>query len=105
MGSEKQRFVFYQALSSRNFLLNKSNLNVAANVYKKLINIKKNIDYKENILNFLNLKKTELRKYFKIKIDYLELRNIDNLKISKTNKNSRLFVAYYLNKVRLIDNI
>ena len=93
------------ALSSRNFLLNKSNLNVAANVYKKLVNIKKDIRFKKNILNFLNLKKIELRNYFNIKIDYLELRNINNLNISKTNKNSRLFVAYYLNKVRLIDNI
>jgi pantoate--beta-alanine ligase len=93
------------ALSSRNFLLNKSNLNVAANVYKKLSNIKKNIKNKKNILNFLNLKKTELKNNFKIKIDYLELRNINNLNISKTKNNSRLFIAYYLNKVRLIDNI
>ena len=93
------------ALSTRNFLLDKSYLNVAANVYKKLVNIKKNIKYKKNTLNYLNLKKTELTKNFKIKIDYLELRNINNLNISKTKKNSRLFVAYYLNEVRLIDNI
>ena len=93
------------ALSSRNFLLDKSNLNVAANVYKKLVNIKKNIKNKKNISNFLDLKKTELTNNFKIKIDYLELRNMNNLNISKTEKNSRLFVAYYLNKVRLIDNI
>jgi pantoate--beta-alanine ligase len=93
------------ALSSRNFLLDKSDLKVAANIYKKLLSIKKNIKNKKNILNFLNLKKIELRNNFKIKIDYLELRNINNLNISKTNKNSRLFVAYYLNKVRLIDNI
>ena len=93
------------ALSSRNFLLDKSNLNIAAKVYKKITNIKKNIKNKKNILNFLNLKKTELRNNFKIKIEYLELRNINNLKISSTKKNSRLFVAYYLNKIRLIDNI
>ena len=93
------------ALSSRNFLLKKSNLNVAAIVYKKLANIKKNIKNKKNISNFLNVKKVELRNNFKIKIDYLELRNINNLKISSTKKNSRLFIAYYLNKVRLIDNI
>ena len=67
------------ALSSRNFLLDKSNINVAANVYKKLLSIKKNIKNKKDILNFLNLKKTELRNNFKIKIDYLELRNINNL--------------------------
>ena len=93
------------ALSSRNFLLNKSNLNVAANVYKKLLSIKKNIKNNKNISSFLNLKKTELRNNFKIKIDYLELRNINNLKVSKIKKNSRLFIAYYLNKVRLIDNL
>ena len=28
-----------------------------------------------------------------------------SLKISRTNKNSRLFIAYYLNNVRLIDNL
>ena len=45
------------ALSSRNFLLKKSNLKIAANVYKKLVNIKKNIKKKKNILNFLDYKK------------------------------------------------
>ncbi len=93
------------ALSSRNLLLNKSNLKIAANVYKKLGNIKKNIKNKQNISNFLKIKKKELTSNFKIKIDYLELRNINNLKISNTKKNSRLFIAYYLCNVRLIDNL
>ena len=93
------------ALSSRNFLLNKLNLKVAANVYKNLINIKKNIHNSKNIPNFLKLKKKELKNYHKIKIDYLELRNIKNLKLSNTKNNSRLFIAYYLNNVRLIDNL
>ena len=94
------------ALSSRNFLLNKSNLNIAANIYKKLVKIKKNIKNKKNISNFLKSQKKELRNNFKIKIDYLELRNEKNLKVSNTlKKNSRLFIAYYLNSVRLIDNL
>ncbi len=93
------------ALSSRNFLLNKSNLETAANIYKKLAKIKKNIKNKKNILNFLKLKEKELTNNFKIKIDYLEFRNINNLKISNTRKNSRLFIAYYLSNVRLIDNL
>ena len=93
------------ALSSRNILLNKFNLKVAANVYKKLLNIKKNIKNKKNISNFLNLKKKELNDNYSIKIDYLELRNISNLKISNTMKNSKLFIAYHLNNVRLIDNL
>ncbi len=93
------------ALSSRNLLLKKSNLITAAKIYKKLMGIKKNIKNNKNISSFLNLQKNELKNNYKIKIDYLELRNINNLKISSTKKNSRLFIAYYLNNVRLIDNI
>ena len=93
------------ALSSRNFLLNKSNLVIAAKIYEKLASIKNNIKNKKNISSFLKIKNKELKSDFNIKIDYLELRNIKNLKISSTNKNSRLFIAYYLNNVRLIDNL
>ncbi len=93
------------ALSSRNLLLNKSDLVVAAKIYKNLVDIKKNFKKEKNISNFLNLKKKELKNNYKIKIDYLELRNINNLEISNKKKNSRLFIAYYLDNVRLIDNI
>ena len=93
------------ALSSRNLLLNKSNLIIAAKIYEKLVSVKKYIKNKKNIRTFLKLQKKELKNNYKIKIDYLELRNIKNLKISSTNKNSRLFIAYYLNNVRLIDNL
>ena len=93
------------ALSSRNILLNKSNLVIAAKIYEKLLDIKKNLKNKKNVSAFLNLQKKELKNYYGIKIDYLELRNINNLKISSTMKSSRLFIAYYLNRVRLIDNL
>ena len=93
------------ALSSRNVLLNKSNLIIAAKIYETLVDIKKNTKNKKNIPSFLNFQKKELKKNYKIKIDYLELRNTNNLKISSTKKNSRLFIAYYLNNVRLIDNL
>ena len=49
--------------------------------------------------------KNDLEKKFNIKIEYLELRNIYNLKLSNDINKSRLFVAYYLNGVRLIDNL
>ena len=40
------------------------------------------------------------------KIDYIENINTKNLKRTKLFKNRfKIFVAYYLNKVRLIDNI
>ena len=93
------------ALSSRNFLLKKSSLVKAANIYKKLVNIKKNIINNKNISNFLKLQKKELKNNYNIKIDYLELRNKKNLKLSKTINNSRLFIAYYINNIRLIDNL
>ena len=93
------------ALSSRNFLLNSSSLNLAGKIYKKLKNIKKKINNKNDISEYLTHSKKKLEMSLKIKIDYLELRNIKNLKISKTKNNSRLFIAYYLNNVRLIDNL
>ena len=64
-----------------------------------------NISKKNSINKYLSLKKIDLIKKFKIKIEYLELRNIENLKKSNTFKNSKIFIAYYLDKVRLIDNL
>ena len=93
------------ALSSRNYLLSKGNLILASKIVKKLINIKKNIKNKKNKNKYLLTVKDNFQKQFKIKIEYLELRNINNLKLSNTINTSRLFVAYYLNGVRLIDNL
>ena len=93
------------ALSSRNYLLSKENLIIASKIIKKLIILKKNIKLKKNKNKYLLAVKKDLQKRFKIKIDYLELRNIDNLKLSNVIDRSRLFVSYYLNGVRLIDNL
>ena len=38
------------------------------------------------------------------KIDYCEVRSEGSLDPSNTNKDSRLFIAFYLNKIRIIDN-
>ncbi len=93
------------ALSSRNSLLNKYNLISAGKIYKKLVDIKKKINNKTDVLKFLNFKKKELENNHNIKIEYLELRNKKNLRLSKKINNSRLFIAYYLNNIRLIDNL
>ena len=49
-------------------------------------------------------KKEELINSHNIHIEYLELRNVTNLKLSNKIKNSKIFISYYLKKVRLIDN-
>ena len=93
------------ALSSRNSLLSKKSFILASKIIKKLISIKKNIKIKKNKNKYLSDVKDDFQKKFKIKIEYLELRDINNLKLSNVIETSRIFVAYYLNSVRLIDNI
>ncbi len=92
------------ALSSRNILLKKNNLNKAGKIAKNLIIFKKKLFKKENLKDLIFIKKKQLEKKYNIKIDYLELRNIKNLKLTNKIKNAKIFIAYYINKVRLIDN-
>ena len=105
IGSKTIREKNKVALSSRNYLLSKKNLALASVIIRKLINLKKNIKLKKNKKIYLKTVKNDLEKKFNIKIEYLELRNIYNLKLSSVINKSRLFVAYYLNGVRLIDNL
>jgi pantoate--beta-alanine ligase len=92
------------ALSSRNYLFNKDDLEIASIISKKIFNIKKKIRYNQNINKFLLETKKNMQKKFKIKIEYLELRNEKNLEISNKSIGSKIFVSYYLNGIRLIDN-
>ena len=92
------------ALSSRNILLNKNNLDKAGKVAKNLIIFKKKLSKKKNFKDLIFMKKNELKKNYNIKIDYLELRNTKNLELTDKIKNAKIFIAYYINKVRLIDN-
>ena len=93
------------ALSSRNSLLNKKSFIKSGLIAKKLLSFKGEI--KKNKKNYkkliFNLKK-ELLKNLDIKIEYLECRNTHNLSTNIMNKPFKLFVAYYINNVRLIDN-
>tara|TARA_Y100000591_G_C21644898_1_gene599790 strand:+ start:60 stop:872 length:813 start_codon:yes stop_codon:yes gene_type:complete len=93
------------ALSSRNLLLGKNSLSIAAKVVKEMKRIKRNIVKHKNVKKYLRLQSKILMKNNKINLEYLEFRNLKNLNNSNTPKNSRLFISYYLDKVRLIDNI
>lgn len=93
------------ALSSRNLLLSKKNLLIAGKVFNDLTKFKSLISKTNSINGFLKFKKKYLMEKYKIKIDYLEIRNIKTLKNSSSFKNSKIFIAYYINKIRLIDNL
>jgi len=69
-----------------------------------LIILKKKLFKKKNINKILSIKKNELNKLFKINIQYLELRNTNDFKSSNKINDSKIFIAYFINKVRLIDN-
>ena len=92
------------ALSSRNILLNKKNLKMAGEIARNLIIFKKQLSKNTNLKNLIFMKKNELIKRYDIKIDYLELRNTNNLRLTNKIKNTKIFIAYYINNIRLIDN-
>ena len=92
------------ALSSRNQLLNKQDLNKASKIAQELINFKRFLKKKKKTKTLLQTKIKLLKKNFNVKIDYLEIRKKNNLKSSSNIKNSKIFIAYFINKVRLIDN-
>ena len=92
------------ALSSRNSLLNNQNFIVGNKIATNLIKFKKSLKNKKNLKNLIISKKYELVKNFKIKVDYLELRKKKDLKYSNNFSNSKLFIAYYIGDIRLIDN-
>ena len=92
------------ALSSRNYLLKKSEIYTGGEISKNIFLLKNKIKKIKNKNYFLLKEKIKLQKTFKIKIQYLEYRNINNLKISNRSTKSKIFISYYLKGVRLIDN-
>tara|TARA_B100000963_G_scaffold327626_1_gene315506 strand:- start:391 stop:1200 length:810 start_codon:yes stop_codon:yes gene_type:complete len=92
------------AISSRNKLLSKKDLTKVGQIARDLMLFKKNLSSKQNKKIHIKKKIKELKKLFKIKVEYLELRKKSDLKLSMNINDSKLFIAYYLKKVRLIDN-
>ena len=92
------------ALSSRNFLLNKKDLDKAERLTIDLIRLKKKLAKLIDVKKSLDNNKMTLSKKYNVNIEYLELRNRKNLKETNNIKFSNLFIAYYLKKIRLIDN-
>ena len=61
--------------------------------------LKKQIDINnlKNLFQYLEEDK-------KIKVDYLEVRDDDELLLTQKNKNARLFISFYIEDIRIIDN-
>jgi len=55
-------------------------------------------------LQILKKLKKEIIEAGVTKIDYIEIRDEKNLSIVNNNKNARLFLAFYINRIRIIDN-
>ena len=89
------------AYSSRNGLLNKKSIKESAlfisKVKKLFILLRKNLNNKLIIKNFINKNKG-------FNIEYLELRNKYNLSKKINKKSVKLFFAFYIQGIRLIDN-
>jgi len=100
------------AISSRNKLLRKKDLKKSGLIAHKLMKLKRSI-YKKNGVDSINTKKSKkliketknsLIQKYSIKVEYLEFRNLINLNTNLNKKPFKLFVSYYLNNVRMIDN-
>ena len=91
--------------STRNFNLSNKQSKIASSVYKYLFTIKKLTKKNIKLFNSSILKK-KLIILGVSKVDYLDIINLKKLKKPKSRKeNYNIFLAYYLGKTRLIDNI
>ena len=86
--------------SSRNKLLDNKSIRIAQKFTKKIIDVFKNIKKNKNKTYLLQ----SIKSNNNIKIEYLELRNKNNLSPIFNKRNLKLFVCFYIKKVRLIDN-
>ena len=93
------------ALSTRNKLLNKKYLKIASEIALFLRKLKRKSKFQPSeIASTLPNYKILLETKYNIKIDYLEFRDEKNLELNNFKNKFRLFIAYNINNVRLIDN-
>jgi len=93
------------ALSTRNKLLNKDGLKISSIIAKELFDIKNIINlYPNDAKRLIKILKQKMINKFDLKIEYLECRNLIDLSVNLNNKPFKVFIAYYMNGVRLIDN-
>ncbi len=99
------------AMSSRNILLDKNVRKIAPKAYE-ILTVMKDVIHtlkdKQDLSHIIEESRVAMLNSSFDKIDYLEIRDQDNLKMVKKyekNLQLRIFFAGYLNTVRIIDNI
>ena len=94
------------AYSTRNFVLSNEDKIIGAKIYKLIKKNKNNIKKGSNYRKILRNLNDKILKLGVKKIEYLELIDLDkNSKLSVKTRKFKIFIAYYLNNIRLIDNI
>ena len=93
------------ALSTRNKLLKKRSIKKASEIALFLKKVKYKSKFEvTKLASDLHNYKIKLEKKYHIKVDYLEFRDEKSLKLNNFKNKYRLFVAYEIDNVRLIDN-
>ena len=72
---------------------------IANQILKIVEQLKKKVD-----IVFIKTLESKLKKIGIIRIDYIEVRDDINLLPIKINKNARLFLSFYVDDIRIIDN-
>ena len=91
------------SLSSRNSNFTPNQFEIYQNLAKKINLFVKNLKEKNLKLNFKEFK-NELSKIKINKIDYLEIRDENNLELTNNYAKARLFIAVFIDNIRIIDN-
>ena len=91
------------AYSSRNNLLSKKDLNTGSLIAQIINQYHHKIKKKFKSINKLNEIKKKIIS-LGVKIEYFEVRNKYNLSKNINKANFKIFISYYINNIRLIDN-
>ena len=91
------------SLSSRNSNFNSLQSEIFQSLAKKINLLTESLKQKDTKINYDEFK-NELSKININKIDYLEIRDESNLEITNDYTSARLFVAVYIDEIRIIDN-
>ena len=95
------------AMSSRNKLMTKEERFYAGEISKLMIEAKQMYlkNKNENIENIYDVVKNEFNKLKHCKLEYFEVENLSKYSSSIKDEGYRIFVACWIGKIRIIDNI